>query len=77
MTEAEMDRIIAAMRRDHLEHLRWRERTVAEFEARVGAIVRKELTGLLHPSVQRTPPAPVPANDHTNQPDSPPPPAAA
>lgn len=43
----------------------------------IRAVVRQELTGLLHPSVQRTPPAPVPANDHTSQPDSPPPPAAA
>ena len=43
----------------------------------IRAVVRQELTGLLHPSVQRTPTAPVPANDHPTQPDSPPPPAAA
>jgi len=43
----------------------------------IRAVVRQELTGLLHPSVQRTPPAPVPANDfHATQPDQPPPDAA-
>ncbi|GEM_PF-5026515 len=41
----------------------------------IRAVVRQELTGLLHPSVQRTP-APVPANDHPTQPDQPPPSAA-
>lgn len=77
MTEDEMDRILAAMRRDNYERQKWRQRVLAEFDSRVGAVVRRELTSLLHPSVQRTPPAPVPANDHSNQPDSPPPPAAA
>lgn len=42
----------------------------------IRAVVRQELTGLLHPSVQRAPPAPVPANDHPTQPDQPPPDAA-
>lgn len=45
----------------------------------IRAVFRQELTGLLHPSVQRTPaPAPPhPANDfHATQPDQPPPSAA-
>ncbi len=76
MTEDEMDRILAAMRRDNYERQKWRQRVLAEFDSRVGAVVRRELTSLLHPSVQRTP-APVPANDsNANQPDQPPPNAA-
>ncbi len=44
----------------------------------IRAVVRQELTGLLHPSVQRDPaPAPpLPANDHATHPDQPPPDAA-
>ncbi|WP_404415471.1 hypothetical protein [Brevundimonas vesicularis] len=41
----------------------------------IRAVVRQELTGLLHPSVQRPAPAPLPvANDL--QPEPPPPDAA-
>lgn len=45
----------------------------------IRVVVRQELTGLLHPSVQRTqaPAPPQPANDsNANQPDQPPPDAA-
>lgn len=42
----------------------------------IRAVVRQELTGLLHPSVQRPAPALLPANDTDHQPDSPPPSAA-
>lgn len=77
MTEADMDRILTAMRRDHAERQAWRRAVLADFEGRLGAVVRQELARALHPSIQRTPPSPVPANDHPTQPDSPPPPAAA
>lgn len=44
----------------------------------IRAVFRQELTGLLHPSVQRSPAPtpPLPANDHETQPDQPPPDAA-
>ncbi|WP_167544765.1 hypothetical protein [Brevundimonas vesicularis] len=44
----------------------------------IRAVVRQELTGLLHPSVQRDPASapPLPANDHETHPDQPPPDAA-
>ena len=48
----------------------------AEDLAQVRTVFREELTRVLHPSVQRPAPAPLPANDTEHQPDSPPPSAA-
>lgn len=47
----------------------------AEDLAQVRTVFREELTRVLHPSVQRPAPAPLPANDL--QPDEPPPPKHA
>lgn len=71
----DFDRIIQAMRDDYADRQAWRERFLADFEANVDRIVTDALTRVLHPSVQRPAPAPLPANDL--QPDEPPPPEAA
>lgn len=41
--------------------------------AQVRSVFREELTRVLHPSVQRPAPAPLPAANDVTQPDEPPP----